>query len=85
MQHLTEKEIREKFDIWYKSQKEMNPYIMRDYWLSFRSQELQGLKEEIGSLKTHDIRIGHADPVILAMIPKHTILALLENRLKKIE
>lgn len=35
------------FTIWYLNQKEMNPYIMRDYWLERMALHEQKVKESI--------------------------------------
>ncbi len=47
-----EEEIKKEFDIWYKSQKEMNPYIMRDWFINkLKTHTIKLLKAEIERLE----------------------------------
>ncbi len=46
MTHDTREELVNEFDQWYRSQKEMNPYIMRDWFIGKLYQELQKAREE---------------------------------------
>ena len=62
-----EKELREEFDIWYKEQKEMNPYIMREFFLSkfsAHSTELISKIKEIGHQQDDDTIWCEMDKVI---------------------
>ena len=43
MRTMNQDKLREEFDKWYLEQKVMNPYIVRDYWLT----KMQEREEEI--------------------------------------
>ncbi len=48
--------LREKFDKWYREQKEINPYIIRDFFLSEISQNFiskEAMKEVIDEKVKH--------------------------------
>lgn len=102
MQHLTEKEIIENF----KKELKIGKYCYRSededpietdrittFWLSLRSQELQGLKEEIGKLEPapnldvylDKVKNGNKDDMYDygVKLERECVLALLENRLEK--
>lgn len=57
--HLWEEEVKSEFDMWYRQKKEMNPYIMRDWFmnkirflLSSTEERVRGeIKEKIDRMK----------------------------------
>lgn len=48
-------EISEEFDLWYKEQHEMNPYIMRDYFLTTLSRAFDEILESVNIEPLKDI------------------------------
>ncbi len=57
----TPKTIEEEFDIWYREQKEMNPYIMRDWFIKKLSEQdrisKESIKEKIERIKKERLTI----------------------------
>ena len=44
-------QLQEEFDDWYKNQKEINPYMVRDWFLSKHTNYLSELREKIKKLE----------------------------------
>lgn len=61
--------IVEKFDAWYREQKEINPYIMRDYFIVLIKAERAAHKEEkerlVDSLLAEAVDITNFDQGVL--------------------